>query len=74
MTILFAVLAAVFGMLALNGLPMPYHPVFNVPRFAFATKDRFFLIVFSSDPKYDGVRTRQFLESLSPKSISEVPS
>jgi hypothetical protein len=74
MTILFAVLAAVFGMLALNGLPMPYHPVFNVPRFAFATKDRFFLIVFSSDPQYDGVRTRQFLEGLSPKSISEVPS
>lgn len=74
MTILFAALAAVFGMLALNGLPMPYHPVFNAPRFAFATKDRFFLIVFSSDPKYDSVRTRQFLESLAPKSISEVPS
>ncbi|HVO80369.1 MAG TPA: DUF3341 domain-containing protein [Terriglobales bacterium] len=74
MTILFAGLAAVFGMLALNGLPMPYHPVFNVPRFAFATKDRFFLIVFSSDAKYDSVRTRQFLEGLTPKSISEVPS
>ena len=74
MTILFAGLSAVFGMLALNGLPMPYHPVFNAPRFAFATKDRFFLIVFSSDPKYDSVRTRQFLEGLTPKSISEVPS
>lgn len=74
MTILFAVLAAVFGMLALNGLPMPYHPVFNVPRFAFATKDRFFLIVFASDQRYDGVKTREFLESLKPKSISEVPS
>ena len=74
MTILFAGLAAVFGMLALNGLPMPYHPVFNVPRFAFATKDRFFLIVFSSDPKYDAEKTRQFLQSLSPKSISEVPN
>jgi hypothetical protein len=74
MTILFGGLAAVFGMLALNGLPMPYHPVFNVPRFAFATKDRFFLIVFSSDPKYNPADTRRFLESLNPRSISEVPS
>jgi hypothetical protein len=74
MTILFAGLAAVFGMLALNGLPMPYHPVFNVPRFAFATKDRFFLIIFSSDAKYDPVATRQFLESLEPRSIAEVPA
>jgi Protein of unknown function (DUF3341) len=74
MTILCAVLAAVFGMLALNGLPMPYHPVFNVPRFRFATKDRFFLIVFSSDPKYTSTGTRAFLESLAPRSISEVPS
>jgi ActD protein len=74
MTILFAGLSAVFGMLALNGLPMPYHPVFNAPRFAFATKDRFFLIVFSSDPKYSAAETRRFLESLGPRSISEVPS
>jgi len=74
LTILFSVLSAVFGMLALNGLPMPYHPVFNVPRFAFATKDRFFLIVFQSDPKYDTEATRAFLEGLHPRSISEVPS
>jgi hypothetical protein len=74
MTILFGAIFAVFGMLALNGLPMPYHPVFNVPRFAFATKDRFFLMVFSTDPKYDSQGTRQFLESLDPQSISEVPS
>jgi hypothetical protein len=73
MTILFGGIAAVLGMLALNGLPMPYHPVFNVPRFAFATKDRFFLIVFSSDPKYSPTETRRFLESLAPRSISEVP-
>ncbi|MGB7586472.1 MAG: DUF3341 domain-containing protein [Terriglobales bacterium] len=73
MTILFAGIAAVFGMLALNGLPMPYHPVFNVPRFAFATKDRFFLIVFSSDPKYNAAETRRFLESLGGHAISEVP-
>ena len=74
MTILFGGISAVFGMLALNGLPMPYHPVFNVPRFALATKDRFFLIVFSTDPKYSPASTRQFLESLGPRSISEVPS
>ncbi|OLC96548.1 MAG: hypothetical protein AUH86_09460 [Acidobacteria bacterium 13_1_40CM_4_58_4] len=74
MTILFAGLAAVLGMLALNGLPMPYHPVFNVPRFAFATRDRFFLIIFSSDAKYDAGATRAFLETLGPRSISEVPS
>jgi Alternative complex III, ActD subunit len=74
MTILFAGISAVFGMLALNGLPMPYHPVFNVPRFAFATRDRFFLIIFASDVKYDPVETRRFLESLSPRSVLEVPS
>src|SRR5690242_626597 len=74
MTILFAGLSAVFGMLALNGLPMPYHPVFNVPRFALASKDRFFLIVFASDPKYDAAVTRQFLEGFHPRSLSEVPS
>jgi len=74
MTILFAGIAAVFGMLALNGLPMPYHPVFNVERFAFASKDRFFLIIFASDAKYDRAETRRFLESLNPRSLSEVPS
>jgi len=74
MTILFAAISAVLGMLALNGLPMPYHPVFHVPRFAFATKDRFFLIVFASDKKYEAAATRKFLEGLSPRGISEVPS
>jgi hypothetical protein len=74
MTILFAGLSAVFGMLALNGLPMPYHPVFNVPRFSSASKDRFFLIVFASDPKYDPEQTRRFLESQGGRFISEVPS
>ena len=74
MTILFAGIAAVFGMLALNGLPMPYHPVFNVPRFAFASKDRFFLIIFSSDAKYEPAETRRFLETLHPRSLSEVPT
>jgi len=74
MTILFAGISAVFGMLALNGLPMPYHPVFNVPSFTRASRDRFFLVVFSSDVKYDPAATRQFLESLDPRSVSEVPS
>lgn len=74
LTILFGGISAVFGMLALNGLPMPYHPVFNEPRFARASKDRFFLIVFATDPKYDAKGTRQFLEGLQPRSVSEVPS
>jgi hypothetical protein len=74
MTILFSGLSAVFGMLALNGLPMPYHPVFNVKEFEFASRDKFFLIVFSSDKKYDPSRTRQFLEGLGPLSVVEVPS
>lgn len=74
MTILFSGLSAVFGMLALNGLPMPYHPNFNVPQFDRASKDRFFIVIFSSDSKYDAVRTRQFLEGLSPISVAEVPS
>jgi len=74
MTILFSGLSAVFGMLALNGLPMPCHPVFNVPRFEFASKDRFFIIIFSSDKNYDAERTRTFLEGLNPISVAEVPS
>jgi hypothetical protein len=74
LTILFGGISAVFGMLALNGLPMPYHPVFNVPRFVMASKDRFFLIIFSTDPKYDPSGTRQFLQMLEPRSIAEVPS
>jgi hypothetical protein len=74
MTILFAGLSAVFGMLALNGLPMPYHPVFNVPEFRKASENKFFLVVFSSDPNYDAARTRNFLQGLAPRMVAEVPS
>ena len=74
MTILFSGLSAVFGMLALNGLPMPYHPVFNVPRFEQVTRDKFFIVIFSSDKNYDAIGTRQFLEGLGATMVAEVPS
>ena len=73
MTILFAGLAGVFGMFALNGLPMPYHPLFNVDRFAGVNRDKFFLCVEAVDPKFDVVETYKFMQSLQPLSISEVP-
>src|SRR5437667_315784 len=72
LTILIAALAAVFGMLALNGLPMPYHPLFNVPRFALVTRDRFFLCIEARDPKFDRMETRRFLEGVSAYNITEV--
>jgi hypothetical protein len=72
MTILCAAIAAVLGMLGLNGLPMPYHPLFNVKRFEQASNDRFFLCIESNDPKFDRESTRQFLHSLLPKGVYEV--
>ena len=73
MTILFAALFAVIGMIALNGLPMPYHPVFNVQRFAeHASRDRFFLLVESLDPKFDQQQTTDFLKGLNPAGVSDV--
>ncbi len=71
-TILAAALSCVLGMLALNGLPMPYHPVFNVPRFALASRNRFFLCIESTDPKFDIEATRHFLETLNPREVSAV--
>jgi hypothetical protein len=71
-TILAAALTAVLGMLALNGLPQPFHPVFNVPRFALASRNRFFLCIESRDAKFDREETQRFLERLDPRGVSEV--
>jgi hypothetical protein len=72
LTVLFAAITAVLGMLGLNGLPMPYHPVFNVPRFALASRDRFFLCIETTDPLYDAEKTRAFLSSLGAREVTEV--
>ncbi|HVH26259.1 MAG TPA: DUF3341 domain-containing protein [Vicinamibacterales bacterium] len=71
-TILVAALAAVFGMLGLNGLPMLYHPVFNVSRFALASRNRFFLCIEARDVHFDLEDTRSFLQTLNPKEVSTV--
>ena len=71
-TILLAALSAFFGVLVLNGLPMPYHPVFNVERFALASRNRFFLCIEARDKQFDLAETRRFLETLEPREVTVV--
>lgn len=73
--VLVASFSALLGMIFLNGLPLLHHPVFNVPRFARATQDRFFLCIEATDSRFDPAATRQFLESLNPTGpVEEVPN
>jgi hypothetical protein len=72
-TILVASLAGVLGMLALNGLPRPHHPLFEIEAFRHATVDRFFLCVLADDPQFHPDTTRKLLESLQPLAVHEVP-
>jgi hypothetical protein len=72
LTILGAALSAVFGMLALNGLPQPHHPVFNVHRFSHASADRFFLCIESRDPKFHLADTARILQEVHAHHVTEV--
>jgi hypothetical protein len=72
LTVLVAALSAVIGMLALNRLPMPYHPVFNVPRFRLATRSEFFLCIEATDPQFDREATARFLESAGARGVHDV--
>lgn len=73
LTILFGAISAVLALIILNGFPQPYHPVFNVKRFAeHATRDKFFLLIEATDPKFDRERTLDFMKGLNPSEINEV--
>ena len=74
LTVLFASLSGLFGMLILNGLPKPYHPVFNVEAFARASQDRFFLVIERDDPQFDEPETRSFLQRIGAGRVDDVPA
>ena len=74
LTILFSALTAAIGMIALNGLPQPYHPVFNAPRFSLASSDKFFLVIEADDPKFNTSDTPRFLQRLGAKGVYDVPA
>ena len=74
LTILAAALATVAAMFVRSGLPAPYHPLFNVPAFARASQDRFFLLVKASDPSFDAAEVRRFLAALAPLEVHDVPT
>jgi hypothetical protein len=73
LSVLGAAIFSVLGMLALNGLPMPYHPLFNLSEFKFASRDRFFLCIEKRDPLFDKAQTRRLLESLAAHKVMDVP-
>jgi hypothetical protein len=74
-TVLFASFGAVLGMLALNGFPRPYHPVFNIEEFARrASNDRFYLVIEATDPKFDLLKTADLLKTLNPTFVKEIPA
>jgi hypothetical protein len=72
LTILFSALTTTIAMILFNGLPQPYHPVFNVPRFSLATTDKFFLVIEAADPKFDQAVTSRFLQELGAKGVYDV--
>lgn len=71
-TILFSAFTAVVGMLAMNGLPRPNHPIFEAPNFERASQDRFFLVIEADDPEFESTSTQAFLQGLNPHAVSEV--
>jgi hypothetical protein len=72
LTILFAGITAVVGMLGLNGLPEPYHPIFNHPRFTSASRHRFFLCIEAKDPNFEPSETKLFLQATEAIDVAEV--
>lgn len=74
MTVLFAALTAVFGMLWMNGLPRPHHPVFDIDEFETASRNRFFLMILAHDPRFERDAAHRFFSGLDALSVSEVPN